>query len=297
MSDFKLVDRAVVTNDMVTSDLVEPVAAWNSGTTYAAEQQSSKGQRVWESVQGSNLNHDPEADDGTWWIDAGPSNDWAMFDEQNSTQSTREDSITVSIDTEARFDTLALFNVSAASVRVRCLEGATVHDDQTVSMVDYNGISDYWDHFMNPVKRTDFALVEGLPLTPTGMTLEVTATDDEGETVAIGNLVYGQAQVLGGTQFGAEVGFLNFSKFGDDGFGGRRIIAGIYKKQGSFNVWVDNDEFDWVYRTLVAYKDTPALIIASQAYSAMVYFGLILSAKQTLTYPRDSVLRLQTEDF
>lgn len=44
-------------------------ATWDSGTTYAADFIVKKGTKYWESQQGSNTNHDPETDDGTWWME------------------------------------------------------------------------------------------------------------------------------------------------------------------------------------------------------------------------------------
>ena len=75
-------------------------SAWASGTTYAAADRciSTTTHRIYASVQGSNTNHNPTTDDGTWWIDVGPTNRWAMFDQTVGSITSQATPLTVVLD-------------------------------------------------------------------------------------------------------------------------------------------------------------------------------------------------------
>jgi len=113
---FDLTDPITITSGIMTTNATEPTAAWTTGT-YSLGQKATKAGRVWESLQNSNTNQDPEATTG-WWLDLGPTNPLAMFDDQIGTQTTRADSLTIGLDLPTRCDTLGLFNVDASSVNV-----------------------------------------------------------------------------------------------------------------------------------------------------------------------------------
>lgn len=66
---------------------------WNSGATYAKGdiRISTVTHRIYESLQGANTNKDPtdinnRVGTSPWWLDRGPTNQRAMFDDEVSTQ-------------------------------------------------------------------------------------------------------------------------------------------------------------------------------------------------------------------
>ena len=69
---------------LISSTIAETdYSAWSSGTTYALGDKVilTSTHRVYESLQAANTNHNPTEAASTWWLDIGPTNRWAMFDD------------------------------------------------------------------------------------------------------------------------------------------------------------------------------------------------------------------------
>lgn len=295
---FRISLPIAITPSNTTTNATDATAAWNSGTTYALAAPVKKNYRIYQSLQSGNTNHDPETDTtNTWWLDIGPTNDWAMFDDQLDTQTTRADDITVSVVLGERIDTLGLFNIDAASVTVALSNGYS----QVFSMVNYTGIVDYWDHFFNRVSRRRTLIVDDLP-NLSGLTLTVTISAPGG-TAGAGHMVAGLSRDLGNTAYGATLGYISFSKIAADDFGRRAIVKRNFKKQGSFEVWIERAYVSSVYDIVTSFDATPVLITATEdvgdrkAYEAAAYFGPIIEANITIAYPDYSIMRISVEDF
>ena len=291
----KIADLNAVTEANLTSNVTEVVAAWDAGTSYSTGSEVSKGQRIWLSSKDNNLGNDPETSGEDSWIDNGPSNRFAMFDNYNDTQSERADNISVDIASAQRFDTLAIFDISAANVNVTVSDGSTEYHNVDYPMVDYEGIANYWDHFFNRVSRKSDLLVTGLPLY-VGLTLRVTATAN-GETVKIGRFGFGQSEFIGHTLLGPTADFVSLSKITPDEFGRRKIVPRTYKKGLDLDVIVEKPYVDRVRKRILSYRDRPALVIASDEYTTLVSLGLIISAPVTIAYHTRSNIRMRIEDF
>lgn len=267
---------------------------WDSATTYADGEYVVYGSRVYLSLQGSNLNKNPLTET-TFWYDYGPTNQWAMFDNQIDTQTIRYENVSVDIEATARFDTLALFNLDASSVTITITDSDEVEQyNEVVSLVDYSAIEDYWDHFFNPVERVNTITRTDLPIF-TGLTLSV-SVDAEADDVAVGTLVYGQKKEFGATLFGSQIGFINYSDIDADEFGRRAIVPRTYKKQGDFDI-VARSGIDSIYKRILSLVATPSLFIAEDSLELFVYFGLITSAKINIPYRDYYTIRVQLEDF
>lgn len=288
----EIVTLAGVTDANLTTNATEDTPVWSGSTSYSPGQLVAYQKRIYSAIKaGSGRNPATELE---YWLDMDPTNPWAMFDSQIDTQTVRADDITVAIAANRRFDTLTLFNVSASSVTVTATKGGDEVYNATFSMVDYAGIANYWDHFFRPVRRKTTLLVNDLPIL-SGLTLGVQAVASG--DVKIGHLAFGLSEKIGHTQYGATLGYLNFSKIELDAYGRRKIAKRTYKKQGDFDVWIEKPYVSWVHDKVIQYRDEPALIIASNEYSSMVYFGLIIGAKITVAYPLHSVMRVQIEDL
>lgn len=90
---------------------------WDSGTTYAAGDTviDLRSNRVYESAQAGNTGHDPTTDTAAeWWIDAGATNRWAMFDTSTSSQTVFGEVIDMTVRPSELVDTVALLNMRAS---------------------------------------------------------------------------------------------------------------------------------------------------------------------------------------
>lgn len=248
--------------------------------------------RLFEKVA-PGLGHDPLTSGPELWLDMGPTNRWAMFDKQIETQTTHPSEIRIEIPMTGRFDTLALLNVSAAKVNVTLKKGELELYNEDHKMTSYAGIANWWDHYFNRVQRKRVLYLTDLPII-TGLTLIVTIT---GTNVAVGHLAHGRKRHFGDTMRGAQLGYLDYSEYGVDTFGRRRVIVRDYKDTGGFDVVVAKPYVDSTRQAILDSRGQPSLICASDQYQSMIYFGLITSANITVAYAHESILRCQVEGF
>lgn len=110
-------NHAPLTSPTWWEHLGDSYPEWDSATTYAAEDRviDLRTHRIYEAAQGSNLNHDPTTDTAqTWWLDAGATNRWAMFDTSTGSQTVYGETIDATVRPSELVDTVALLNMRAS---------------------------------------------------------------------------------------------------------------------------------------------------------------------------------------
>jgi hypothetical protein len=279
---------------LVSTNVAEtPPAAWSSGTTYALDAQASNlvTHRIYQSVAGANLNH--ALTDTAWWVEVGPTNPWAMFDDMNTSQTTNADSVEVTVQTSGRVDGLALFNLSAGSVHVVSMDGATEIFNETYSLGATSGIDDWYSWFFEPIDRVTELVVPDLPVYA-DQTITVTIAD-AGATVAVGNLVIGQSRDLGMSLAGAQAGIIDYSKKVADDFGNYTISPRAFSDTLTLQVVVENDRVDQVRNLLRRYRAVPLVWVAHNDFATTQVFGFFRSFSLVFAYPTQSTCDLQIE--
>lgn len=254
-------------------------ADWNSGTTYslAAPVKATASDALlhrYVSAQGSNTNHNPVTDDGTWWTDEGPVNRWAMFDDTSTTATTDADEIEVTLALPAgeRMDVVYLAGLDAETVRIQIEDALAgpVHDE-TYSLAEVGAITSWHAWFFEPVERKSELLVGDLP---NGAGAEVTVTiGHPGDTAACGNLVLGFRRALGDTAWGVETEIRDYSRWIENDFGDRVLVEGAYRKLMSATALLANVIKDAVERELTGARAQVRLYIADETYTSLTVFG------------------------
>jgi len=289
----------VTESALVTSSVAETVSLWSSGTTYAALAQVRKGTRLYESQQASNTNHDPAIDDGTWWVDIGPTNRWAMFDQVNGTATSKASSIAATVQITGRIDSVALLGLTASSVNVTARSGATEVFNQTVDLIDTTGVTDWYEYFFADIVYKSDLIVTGLPLNA-GLQVDVTISGSG--TVEVGTCVFGLSRALGGSLYGAKLGINDFSRKDQDAFGNYTVVPRAFAKRGSYTVVVNGgsiaecaSKVAAIAKLLSDYRATPLVWVASETYDATITFGFYKSFDLEIAYPTQSILTLEIE--
>lgn len=272
----------------LTTNATESVAAWSSVTSYTTGQEAAYGRRVYEAIQnGSNKQPDTNP---LYWFDKRPTNPWAMFDNKTGTQTTRTSPLEVTVDVEGFADTIGLLNVDAAMVNVKVMEGMVEVYNQDHQMTDESAVVDYYEYFFEPIIRKTDLVVSGLPDTlDPSITVTLTDTTD----VAIGHMVMGQSRYIGGVQYGASIGIVDFSKIEEDEFGNTFIVERSFNRRGRFAVWVPAGSVDATYNLVSSYRATPVMVIAAEEYASTFYFGLLREAEIEISYPTYSKMSLE----
>jgi hypothetical protein len=284
---------------LVTSNVTETVSLWSSGTTYAALVQVRVGTRLYESQQASNTNHNPVTDDGTWWVDIGPTNRWAMFDQVNGTVTSKASSITATVQVTGRIDSVALLGLAASTVNVTARSGATEVFNQDFDLVDTTGVTDWYEYFFADLVYKSDLIVSGLPL---NADLQVDVAVAGSGTVEIGSCVFGLSRELGASTYGAKLGINDFSRKETDAFGRPTVVERPYSKRGSFTVVITGGSMEEVASKIAAvnkllaeYRATPLVWVASDTYDATIIFGFYKSFDLEIAYAIQSILTLEIE--
>lgn len=248
------------------------------------------GHRLYESLQ--NANSGNALSDASWWLDIGPTNRWAPFDQKTGTQVVWASGASWEIDVTGNADSVALLNLDAASVNITVMDGATEMHNQDYSLVDTDGIADWYSYFFEPITRKSDFYASDLPnvLNPT-----VTVTLTDSDSVSLGTLVVGMRRSLGKTQYGASVGIVDFSRKTLDDFGNYYIVERSFSKRGKFTVWMEKQYTDQVFRLLSQYRATPVAVVAAQEFSSTFYYGLLKDWNIELTYVSHSVMTIEME--
>lgn len=247
---------------------------YNAGTSYSIDDivTDSTSHQLFKSLANANLGN--PLTDASKWIAIGPTNRWNAFDSATNSQSIRPDSIIYEFEIADWIDTIGLLNVSAASANVVItdpIEGVIKNEDY--SLVNNDAVVDYFEYCFEKIIRKSDLAITGLP-NVYNPTITVTLTG-EGD-LAIGRLDMGQSYTIGTSQFGAQVSGDDYSKFIESEIDGSiTIVQRAFYKRARFDVDVPRLKVDFVYDLLLQYRATPVMVIGSEYYTSMFFYGLI----------------------
>ena len=145
-------------------------------------------------------------------------------------------------------------------------DGATEIYNQSFSMVSTRGINDWWKYLFEPIVYRRDLTIPDLP-NAGNPTVILSATTSAGN-VAIGHFVAGLAAYIGETESGAKVGIRDRSRVDEDEFGVTFINRRPTSKKGSFEVWIDDEDCDFVFNLLESYAGQPVAAVCAE--SAMI---------------------------
>lgn len=266
-------------------------AAWNSGTTYAADAWVTRNHRLWRSLEAGNLNKPPESNPDKWQ-DRGATNRMAMVDDKTGTVSSRYGPMTWSVDVIGRVDTIGLLTLNASSATVTMEAGGEEAFSETYPLVSWAGISDWGRWLFEPIVRKKRLPITGLPNVANP---KVTVTLHGNETVSIGRFSLGYARWIGDVQWGAETGTTDYSTKDRDDFGYWSITERGWSDNGRLTVEVPARDHDAVKDLLTEYRARPTLYLGSTIYSTHTFFGILPDWSLKARDPAFSILELTYE--
>lgn len=247
-STFMLVQPVAITGGaLVASNVPETdYAEWSPATIYGLNARVIKAatHRVYESAAANNLANDPAGLAGVW-IDIGPTNRWAMFDEALGTVTTRNDGVALTLAPGA-VDALALLDVAGATVRVQ--KGAYDHTKPVVG-----GAVTFLD----------------LP----GAAANIIVTVAGAGAVSVGTLLVGNLVTLGITEDRPSAGITDFSRKEVDDFGEATIVERAWAKRFTANSLISTACVDIVANRVAAVRARPSLWIGADGTNALTVYG------------------------
>lgn len=207
-----------------------------------------------------------------YWIEIGPTNRWAMFDQKNGTQSVRADLIDVTVTPGAIVNGVALLNMSGNQVQVTMtdpIDGLVY--DKTINLVDDSGIQDWYAYYFTPIAYTTDVVLTDLPAySAADLRVQLTET---GAGVALGTFAVGFQVELGITDYGTGIGIRDYSRKEVDVFGNFIILERSFSKRANYAVTIQTNKVAFVQNFLSSIRSTPSVWIGNKDFGSTVVYG------------------------
>jgi len=277
----KVIRPLVVTDTMLTSASVPETdyAEWAVGTTYALGGRCIRASthRIYESLIAGNIGVDPATDTSATpkWLDIGPTNRWAMFDDVIGTATTATSSLSVTL-SPISVGAVSLLELQGRTLAVTLKDhaGGSVVYSRTITL-DGSFIESFYDWFFaDYVQLTDVVLTD-LPPHFQVAELTITLTASGANPVACGVCKFGDLIEIGATRYGAGVEINDYSRKETDDFGRTTIVKRAFSKRVTLPIVTNKGDFNRIYRQLAALRATPCVYIATEApgYEPLIVYG------------------------
>lgn len=253
-------------------------SAWNSGTTYAAGDRciSTSTHRIYQSVAAGNLNHNPTTDTGSWWVDIGPTNRWAMFDKTVGTVTEQATTLTVVLAPGA-ITALALLDLEGSEVVVTMTDtpGGAVVYSATIPLVDDDPpVTDWWTYYTSEFKQRTSVILDNLPYYGT---CRLTVTINSVTTAGCGTLAVGRSVSVGKTLTRPRIGITDYSRKQTDDYGVTAVVQRAYARRVEADVLVASSLVDTVSAALAEIRATPVVWIGDETstFESLTVYGWV----------------------
>lgn len=283
---------------LIYTDLVNANADWNSGTTYTIGQKVTYSKRIYESLQNTNLNKQPDTNP-TFWLDIAPDNKHATLDNAVSTVSSKLEKFTLVLKPGQKFDSVSLINVSAASIKIAVTDPSTGNIYAESLGASGEEVFDWYQYFFyDPLeRRTQIVVTDIYALYPDAV-ITILVEESTGVTTSVGHISVGNVNVIGLTQWGANSGIIDYSVKETDEFGNTSFVERAYSKRLSADIYVRNTDINKVQRVLYQLRATPCTWIATEDPTfeeALVVFGFYRDFGMNIAYPQHSLCNIEIE--
>ena len=256
-STMRLMPPVTVTDAVLSSSSVaeDDYPAWSAGVGYAVGSRVIREHRRYESLTAANIGNDP-ALGATQWLDLGPTNRWAMFDQALGSVTSAAGSLTVTLAPPGPVDMAALLDVVGQSIRVQVTDNGAVVFDRS-----------------EPVDGRGAYLFRDLPTTA-GASVTVTVAGASGSApVSVGTLAIGRSVGLGITGASPTAGITDYSRKEVDDFGTVTIVQRAWSKRMAATTLIRADALDVVASRIAAVRAKPALWIGDDGLESLILYG------------------------
>jgi hypothetical protein len=247
-------------------------------------------------ANGNKNNLPPSA---TYWLVAGSSNRWSMFDQSITSQTTQAGNIMVAVAPGARIDSVVGLNCTAATATINVVDPiyGNVYS-KTIALTSYSGINDMFEYFYEPITQLKEFIVNDIPVGFSGATITICISG--AGNAAIGGVVIGLAKEVGYSEWGAKVSLIDYSVKTKDAFGNYNITTRAFSKRADFSIKVETNTVDALQNLLAGYRGIPVVYVGSnssadQQFASTIIYGFYKDFSIGIEYPTFSTCSLQVE--
>lgn len=304
----KVIKPTIVTDDILTSSTIaEPdtgESVWNAATNYSIGDLviRTETHRIYENLIAGVNATTPEVaalEATPRWLDIGPTNRWAVFDGEIGSTSTKTGGFQYVFE-PGEVGAVALIeivNASSITVTLKDAPGGTVVYTSTNDELDGAGITDFFDFFFEPYQQLDRVVFTDLPQSYTSpeLTIDVVATG----IAEVGVIAFGPVYELGDTQYGAQLGIVDYSRKTTDDFGRTTVTRRRFSSTLEARQQFDQVALNRVFRLLAELRSTPCVWIGADymGYETTIIYGFYLDFSIDLAFPTANYCTLRLESL
>lgn len=285
------------TAGLVYTNATDVRPLWSSATTYSTGQIIRYNNTVYESLQNTNLNRQPDTSP-TWWLSLGADNISAAFDGKVGSKTTAVDKLRMIVYPGSVIDAVGYLETNAVAVNTSVVDvNRNLAYSNSTGFTESN-IESWYDYFfVSPLADPATQVVhQGIPALDPNLVIGVELINPG--TVELGSFLTGQSTTIGKTQYGLKAGIVDYSKKQADEFGNISIVERPYSKRMSGDVYVSNYDLNKVQRFLYNVRATPVLWMASdnpELAEVSYVYGFYKDFSTTISYPDVSMCNLDIE--
>ena len=234
-----------------------------------------------------------------FWEEVGATNQHKMIDEYVNTKTENIDTINVKFPVE-RVDFLTLFGLEAKTVTVTLRDQTDTEElwsseyDLVSSSSSAVHILDWYEYFFGELTLRSELIIQLGVVVYQGV-IEVLIEAVTGETAACGNVIAGRLLELGSTQFGLDLGMIDFSKYETDDDGRTKVVPGYWSKKMDATLYLENNKVDSVHKRLSGLVGIPTAWIGADSYESSIVYGTFRDFSVTVEGPSHSFCSLEIE--
>lgn len=219
------------------------------------------------------------------WVIVGYTNRYRMFDQVNSSQSTKASPLTVEITSESGFDCAAIFNATGVtSVRYQVYSASgMLRYDKTLQAIDNSARNNWYSWLFEPIKQRYNFFVSDIPR---AANQKIVVTISVSGTLNVGTLVIGKAVKLGTACYGTSFRYVNLTRVDENDFGDLVITPRRKYKLIDFDVRTEKDDLNFTVNQLSQLVDKPCVWSGTNATDdPTTVFGYYVDWQQNIDSP------------
>jgi hypothetical protein len=305
-----VVPPITITDAMLTSSIPEPDASvgevvWNAATNYTAGTRviRTTTHKIYERIGLAGVNAGLPEVTPLKWIEVGPTNRWAMFDNLRSstTSITAPGTTVITLNLSGlsiRANAFALLNSNASSIQVQVYTSATLIYDHTYDLTQARYITSYYDYFFAEFRNKANIVDTDMPISINNTYTFTIITPTEGR---IGGLVIGYSTFIGDVQVSPSIDQLNFSRIERDDFGTSILVPRRSIPKTSQKLFISKNEVNKIRKIRDTVNAVPAVWVGLEDssdgyYDALLVFGVYKEFSFDMDYPDYALIQLDLEE-
>jgi hypothetical protein len=288
--------ESITASKLISSNILEdeyplynPVVHYHTGDRVIYEH------KIYESLVNNHSGHFPDVSP-SYWVLVSATNRFKMFDSIVSNPSTHVGTIEFTVRLGAIVGGMALFNVSAATVRVvMTAPGFGTVYDRTVDLSDYSDITSWYAYYFGAVgERSRDVILTDLP---SYAAADITVTIDNGLTAIAecGEAVFGVVRNIGTTSYGTSHGIRDYTRKEADAFGNFVVVPRRFAKIADYDIQILSNNTGSVQKFLASIRATPCVFIGDQRSEGTIVYGFYKDFRIVLNNFTFSGCNLQVE--